>query len=221
MKKVELIYVYDALCSWCYAIDKEIKVVQEKFKDQLKVNMISGGMFIDDPSPRLLDLFPIQGIRDAYARVSQLGAVPITEKYLDGLIEKENYILDSRKTAIGFAVYKSMVADRTKDLDFMLIMQEGMYIDGLNPNTNDYYKQAAEKSGLDPELFIKKMEEPQFEEDARRDFKYARDLKVTSYPQIFLKTNDTQYFLLSKGYSNSDILVERIAKVLAEMGSEK
>lgn len=217
MKKSTLIYVYDGLCSWCYAIDKEVKAVQETFSDKLDVQLVSGGMFIGDQRPLILDAFTMSMIRQAYARVSTMGKVIISEKYLDGLIEKENYRLDSEKTAVAYSVYKSMVADRKSDLDFVENMQKNMYINGLNPNNELLYHKTAIDMGLGAEDFIQKMNDDSYLEEATRDFMFARELGVNSYPQIILKTPEEKYYLISKGYSDSATMSMRLNNIFSEI----
>ena len=42
--KIKLIYVYDALCGWCYGFSSVINQFAEKYENDLIFEVISGGM---------------------------------------------------------------------------------------------------------------------------------------------------------------------------------
>ncbi len=48
MKKGKLIYVYDALCGWCYGFSPVISKIHKEYKDSLEFEVISGGMILGD-----------------------------------------------------------------------------------------------------------------------------------------------------------------------------
>ncbi len=43
-KKVKLIYVYDALCGWCYGFSPVMMQLHSKYKDSIDFQVVSGGM---------------------------------------------------------------------------------------------------------------------------------------------------------------------------------
>ena len=46
--KFSIIYVYDALCGWCYGFSPVIKQVFEKYQAQFDFEVISGGMILGE-----------------------------------------------------------------------------------------------------------------------------------------------------------------------------
>ena len=43
-----LIYCYDAYCGWCYGFSPVIKKIAAQYKDELYIEVLSGGMMVGD-----------------------------------------------------------------------------------------------------------------------------------------------------------------------------
>ncbi|MGO3708145.1 MAG: DsbA family protein [Mesonia hippocampi] len=216
MEKNQLIYVFDVLCSWCYATDKEIQQIQDTNKEVLEVKVVSGGMFINDTPRGILDIFSKDQVKPAYQRVSELGGVEISDKYLEDLVMKQNYRLDSKITSMAFSAYKLLETDRSKDLNFIFEMQKSIYVDGLDPNSEDFYKAVAEKCNINTEAFLTLMKSEEAKQLTTSDFNYARQLGVNSYPQVFFRTKNDEYYLIAKGFRKAVDIQQIIDSILSE-----
>ncbi|MBB4118147.1 putative protein-disulfide isomerase [Mesonia hippocampi] len=216
MEKNQLIYVFDVLCSWCYATDKEIQQIQDTNKEVLEVKVVSGGMFINDTPRGILDIFSKDQVKPAYQRVSELGGVEISDKYLEDLVMKQNYRLDSKITSMAFSAYKLLETDRSKDLNFIFEMQKSIYVDGLDPNSENFYKAVAEKYNINTEAFLTLMKSEEAKQLTTSDFNYARQLGVDSYPQVFFRTKNDEYYLIAKGFRKAVDIQQIIDSILSE-----
>ena len=58
----------------------------------------------------------------------------------------------------------------------------------------------------------------EFMDAARYEFALAKQLQVTGYPQLLVQTDDTQFYLVAKGYTDFETLDERLQKVLEQLG---
>ena len=68
MKPV-LIYCYDAYCGWCYGFSPVIKKVAHEFKDQLEIDVLSGGMILPEKPTPIATIAPY--IQKAYKTVEE------------------------------------------------------------------------------------------------------------------------------------------------------
>ena len=57
------IYCYEAYCGWCYGFTPVIKKIEEKFKGQVNIEVLSGGMMIEE------NIAPIEKIEIGRAHV--------------------------------------------------------------------------------------------------------------------------------------------------------
>ena len=53
MDKPVLIYCYDAYCGWCYGFSPVVKKIADNYKSRLHIEVLSGGMIIND-EPNIL-----------------------------------------------------------------------------------------------------------------------------------------------------------------------
>ncbi|UOE37554.1 DsbA family protein [Chryseobacterium oryzae] len=210
--KPTIIYVYDGLCSWCYGFEKEMQILYDKFQDRYDFQLVSGGMFPAEQNRRIKDILG-EGFREAYARVIEYSGADITEKYLGGLVEKDNYQLNSEKPAQAFSAFKTYPNKSYRQIEFVTTMQSFMYGEGLNPNEDEMYHKTAEHFEIDADEFIAKMKTDAVLEDVKKDFQYAQALQVTGFPQVFLKTPQDQYYLIARGYDKEDNIAARIAEI--------
>lgn len=212
MMKPTIIYVYDGLCSWCYGFESQMKELFSTYKNTHDFHFVSGGMFPEAQQKRIKSLVGEQ-FREAYNRVMEYSGAIITEKYLGGLVEQENYIVNSDQTARAFSTFKSYGKNEEEQLAFIIEMQNNIYQNGLNPNGEELYRTTAQHFNLPADEFVEKMKSEAIRKSVVEDYTYARDLHVNSFPQVFLKTPDGQYFQIVKGYSKAEQISEIIQKI--------
>lgn len=212
--KNTIIYVYDGLCSWCYGFDSQMKILQEKLKDEYDFQLVSGGMFVGEV--RHIKEILGENFRLAYSRVIEFSGANISEKYLGGLVEKDNYVVNSEIPATAFSTFKTYTDYPEKALEFVTVMQTNMYKEGLNPNEDELYKKTAEHFGINSEEFLQKMKTEETRKDAHDDFQYAKALQVNGFPQVFLKTIDEKYYLISRGFSKAENIIEILENIKNE-----
>ena len=75
------------------------------------------------------------------------------------------------------------------------------------------YSTLAEEIGIDVLKFNKLFNSEEMKEKVKEDFKFAQNLQATSFPTVILKSKD-QYYLVSRGYTTSDTIVENVRAVL-------
>lgn len=212
----KFIYVFDSLCSWCYAFHPELMKTLNDFSDY-DVRLITGGMFTGNQRKHALDLVPANKVSSMYKHVIDYGKAEISPKYINQLVIEDNYYLDSERTSTGFVVFRYEKSNPLVQLDFVHETQKQMYIDGINPNSDEYYTNVLPKFNVDSEHFFKKLKDKYYQDEAIEDWQEALQLQATSFPQLFLQTSRDQYYLISKGYSKYEELKPRIMAVIREV----
>ncbi|WP_024615306.1 DsbA family protein [Clostridium sp. Ade.TY] len=218
-KYYEIIYVYDGLCSWCYGFDDVINEAYEKFKDKFNFKIVSGGMFTGEA------MVPVKMIlkehyKEGYNRIFEVTGAKITEAYLE-LIRKENYKLNSEKTARALSAFRTYGFKKEDEFKFIKKLQNQIFFEGLNPNYDEFYKSLAQYFNINENEFLSKMKEKSVIEDSIKDFEYAKMLKVNSFPQVLIKENEKKYYLAAKGYTDLNTLMQRINNIVNEIESNK
>lgn len=210
--KFSFIYVYDALCGWCYGFSPVIKQIYEKHKDDLDFEVISGGMILGDrqgPISQVRDL-----IKSHYPHVEQTAGVIFGEPFLNVLEVGEQY-QSSEKPAIALAVFKSYFPDRA--ILFSKDMQEAIYQFGKDLNHDQNYLPLVAAYHINPDEFLEKLNSEEFKQAAYYDFALAKQLQVTGYPAAFIKTSDNNFYMIAKGYTDLATMELRIENVLKQV----
>ena len=212
-KKLEIIYVYDALCGWCYGFSPVMKAIYTQYQDQFNFEVLSGGMILGDREGAIGEVAPY--IKQAYKTVEDTTGVKFGNAFLAVLDEGTQYF-SSEKPAIALSVFKSYLPAQA--VSFAHSLQSAIYHDGLDLNQNSNYQTLIEQYQLPIAEFIKKMESEEFKQNAYYDFALARQLQVSGYPAAFIKTTENQFYMIAKGYADLETMQLRIANVLKEIG---
>jgi len=194
-EKMKIIYVYDALCGWCYGFSPVINQFHEKYKESLSFEVISGGMIT---SSRIGPIGEVASyISWAYKDVEKATSVKFGTEFLNKTLKDGDAIFTSIPPAIALSVFKDL--DPNNSIRFASELQKAIYYDGIEPEDLTAYGKIATKFGLDADSFVLKMKEPLYKKLAEEDFKKSADLKVTGFPSIFIEMNGT-YYKIGSGY---------------------
>lgn len=210
--KPKIIYVYDALCGWCYGFSPVIKSVYERNQNRFDFEVISGGMILGPRTGPISVVAPY--IQTAYHSVEEVTGVEFGEGFLKE-VEYGEMILDSEKPAIALSVFKTYYPD--KAILFAHDIQNCINFDGKAPNDEDIYRYLAVNFGIDPDEFVYKMHQDEFKQAAYYDFALTKQLQVSGFPAVFIQSADNHFHMIAKGYTRLEDLEVRIEKVWQEL----
>jgi len=212
MQKPKIIYVFDALCGWCYGFSPVIKAVNENYCDQFNFEVLSGGMMLGEKEGRIGLIAPY--IKSAYKQVEETTGIVFGEPFLHEL-DKGQLYFGSEFPAIGLAVLKSHLPDQAVHLAHEL--QNCIYFDGKGPSDPEVYRFIAVNHGVDPDLVEKQLQEESFKQAAYYEFALSRQLQVSGYPAAFIQTTDSKFYMIARGYADYETMELRINNVLKEI----
>lgn len=211
-KKPSIIYVYDAICGWCYGFSPVMKSLFENYADKFDFEVLSGGMMMGEREGTINDVAPY--IKTAYKDVENTTGVRFGEAFLAEL-QKGDLFLSSEKPAIALAVFKSYFPE--KAILFAHDLQSAIYVHGLDLSKDDSYIHLAEKYQIPVQDFISQLNQEEFKQAAYYDFALARQLQVTGYPAAFIRTGELKFYMIAKGYASLETMELRVQNVLNEI----
>lgn len=211
--KPSLIYIYDALCGWCYGFSPVIKNLYLKHKDDFDFQVISGGMILGDRVGPISQMAPY--IKGAYKNVEETTGVKFGDKFINEVLEEGTMLLSSEKPSIALSVFKSYLPDQA--VLFAHNIQKALNFYGLDLNENETYIDLIKPYKLPEEEFISKLDNEEYRQLAYYDVALARQLQVTGYPAAFIKTGELQFHMIAKGYADEATMELRIQNVLKDV----
>lgn len=212
--KFRIIYIYDALCGWCYGFSPVMKHIYQKYQDNFTFEVISGGMVLGERAGPLSGMADL--IKSHYPRVEETSGVVFGQPFLDALEEGTAYF-SSEKPSIALCVFKHYLPN--KAILFAHDLQSAIYEQGLDLSKDENYIPLALKHGIDGEEFVQKLNTDEFKQAAYYDFALARQLQVTGYPAAFIKTGERNFHMIAKGFADIKTMELRIQNVLKEVSA--
>lgn len=209
MVKGSVIYIYDALCGWCYGFSPVAVKLKQRFSKDFAFEVWSGGMVTGD---RVGPLGPMADyIEKALPQVESQTGMQFGKAYLNNIIRDENYISNSFPPALALTVFKSFQPENAAE--FAHQMQRALFQEGKDLNALDHILDLLPEWGISPAAFRERYEHPEYSRLTNEDFQKTAELGVTGFPMMLLLHGD-QYYLLAQGYKPyQDIanVLERVA----------
>ncbi|TVR26307.1 MAG: DsbA family protein [Balneolaceae bacterium] len=200
MTKPTLIYVYDPLCGWCFGFHPVMEKLAERFKDQLKIRVIAGGLAVDENAQSISEGYGY--IRGAVDQVEQTTGVQFGENF-KLLAEEGSYLYDSvppatAQTAVGILYPESSLAFAGK-------LHNALFVEGKNLNDPAAFEEILNEMKLDIKPFREKFDDEATHRQTREQFEWCKTVGASAFPTLLLEIgNDTG--LMSRGYRPYDTL---------------
>lgn len=210
--KFSLIYVYDALCGWCYGFSGVMKSIYEEYQNEFDFEVISGGMVLGERAGKLSESRAL--IESHYPRIEEMTGAKFGEPFLAALAEGTRYF-SSEKPSIALSVFKSYYPE--KAILFAHAIQKAIYADGIDLEQDENYLPLIQPFDIPEDQFLEKLKSEEFKQAAYYDFALARQLQVSGYPAAFIKVGDRNFYMIAKGYASLETMQLRIGNVLKEI----
>lgn len=209
MSTPRLIYVYDALCGWCFGFSPVICQLEEQYRDRIHFDVLSGGMVTGDRIAPVSSMAHI--IKTHGPRIEETTGVRFGEPFKDGLLAEGTAIFSSIKPSVALCVLKDLAPE--KAVAFAAAVQHAVYVDGHPPDETATYRKLAADAGLDADEFERRMGYPHYGMVATREFAQAAKWGIHGFPSVVLFHND-QGYLIARGYMPYDTLAAGIDSIL-------
>lgn len=212
MEKPLLIYCYDAYCGWCYGFSDVIYNITRQFHHQLDVEVLSGGMILPEKPVHIS--VSAHYIAKAYKGVEEMTGKKFGSDYLWHIMHSEDsdWYPNSEKPAIALCIFKEYYPER--GIEFARDLQYALHFEGRDLTDNEAYRHLLEMYGINEEAFYEKLSSEAYKELAYYEFSLVKQLKVEGYPTVFIQTNETSFHMVARGYTEEEVLRDRIESVL-------
>lgn len=193
--KPKMYYVMDIMCGWCYSFSDVITKVHEEFKDQVDFTIVPAGMWLDKDVKKMTPGFS-DFIRENNVRITQLSGKEFGEDYYS-MLRDSNTVLDSLPGSKAINVINNL--ESQVSFRYLKMLQNEFFINGKNMNDVEVYSKVAEDFGIDSDIFKKEFSSKELINQTFRQFNFASELNVRSYPSLLL-VNNGNVSLVSSGY---------------------
>ncbi len=204
----ELIYVADPMCSWCWGFSPVIRAVARQIASRVQA---------DDALSGTVGMTPIMGglrpltrnpmtdddkatIRHHWDEVGKRSGQPFDMSFF----ERDGFVYDTEPACRAVCLMRRTATDRT--FDYLDRVQRAFYAENADVTDPDILAAlAGEVAKADPEPFRRALAEPVSFYETAGDFHTSRQLGVTGYPTVILRSGK-EFALLSQGFQPYDAL---------------
>ncbi|MBL7724603.1 MAG: DsbA family protein [Chitinophagaceae bacterium] len=207
-------YCYDAYCGWCYGFSPVIKKISEEYKENIPFEVLSGGMI---PKEYTRPISAIAGyISQSYKQVEETTGIQFGKDYLWHIFnpEQSDWYQHSEKSAIALCIVKEIFPGR--QVSFAADLQYALHFEGRDLTDNEAYRHLLERYTIPVDDFYNKVDSEEYKEKAHYEFALCKQLQATSFPQLLMHVADQKFYLLAKGFTDYEVLKQRIEAVLKE-----
>lgn len=205
-----IIYVYDALCGWCYGFSAVMQRFYHEHRDQLNFTVLSGGMMTGDRARPIAESMAY--ISEAYRVVEERTGVQFGQPFLDNILHPGTYISSSEKPGMAMTLFKT--AQTGREVEFAGELQNALYRDGLDLNVDAVYGPLVERFGLNPGEFVKHVSDAAIREQTLAEFGLVAQFGINGFPTVIVEKGENLY-LVARGYVPYPTLAANIGRALA------
>ena len=203
-----LLYVYDALCGWCYGFSPVLGELRRRHPG-LPVEVVSGGMIRGERRGPLGEVAAY--IKSAYRDVERATGVRFGAGFVEGPLETGEMDMTSEPPAALLAYVREVAPGRAYDAAHAL--QRGIYYHGHGPGSAELAVHLAGALGLDPDDATAALTDERYARLAEGDFALTARLGVRGFPALLL-VRGGEARVVASGYAPLEAVERRLADAL-------
>lgn len=205
---IEFIYVFDALCGWCFGFSPVVRRLHEKYNREVTFTVVSGGLALGDRVQPVSSMASY--ILDAIPLVERTTGVQFGEPYKQ-LLRAGTTISNSEPPAVALSIIKDKLPERA--VAFARALQQAHFVEGKSLSADTTYEALAYEFDLQPAQFVDQLKSLAYTQKAHDDFTYAHRLGINGFPATLFRIGE-KYWLLSRGYQEYDYLDRALTELI-------
>lgn len=190
---VEIIYVGDPLCSWCWGISPALNRLEKAAETNgIPYRIVLGGL-----RPGGGDAWneEFKGfLKHHWEEVTARSGQPFSEKIFD----REAFNYDTEPSCRAVVVARQLKPE--SESRFFELTQHRFYVQNEDPNEVGFYEPICDQLGIDYAEFAPLFGSEEAKSATLRDFQLNRSWGVTGYPTVVFRKGE-QLIAIARGYA--------------------
>lgn len=179
-----LYYIHDPLCSWCYAFQPVLAILQKQLPPSVIMEKVVGGLAPDsqEPMPDAMQKY----IQTTWRKIEQ--TVP-------GIHFNFDFWRNNTPIRSTYPACRAVLAAKRQGVVYedkiISALQNAYYQQAQNPALTETLSACAQQSGLNVEQFNQDLISPDIEQQLTEQLQLTQSLQVTSFPSLRLVNKET------------------------------
>lgn len=197
-----LYYVYDPMCSWCYAFEKTFEQVKEKLPSNVVISYIPGGLAPHSNTPMPKDMQ--EKIQTIWYQIENQVGTSFNHEFWEKCTPRRSTYLACQATLAA--------KNQDKEEEMIKAIQNAYYQRAMNPSDEDTMIALAQELDLDVEKFKKDLNSKETITSFEELLNLRRSMRVNSFPTLLIKYKKELY-PLNIEYNNPQRIIEQIENI--------
>ena len=207
---VELIYVGDAMCSWCWGFAPVVHRLDQEL--DIPVRVVNGGLR-PGPYAQVLDDQMAGYLGQHWVEVSRVSGQPFDHSFLD---RRNGWMFNSELPAIAVTAMRDREAESA--IRFFTDIQHAFFAQGTDITDPSEYRPLLADYPVEAGPFLEYLVSVEARRAAWKDFEEARSLGITAYPALLLH-NDSTVTTVTRGWQPYEQLAAPLRAYLSGTGT--
>ncbi|MEN8239026.1 MAG: DsbA family protein [Actinomycetota bacterium] len=196
---IELVYVADPMCSWCWGFAPVIEKVESSF--DMGFRIIIGGL---RPGDRAEPIERIRGyLAHHWTQVASVSGQPFDHAGL----ERDDWMYDTLVPDTAVVTMREAAPHETRR--FLDTVQRAFYSERVDVTDPEVYRDLVTDFPVDPDEFVTRIGSVEMRAATEQDFLEAQWLGVTGFPTLLMRDGASS-LPISYGYAPFETVAGRI-----------
>ena len=178
---VQLYYLHDPMCSWCWGFTPTWNKVKEALEDKVKVTYLLGGLALDNDEDMTLQTQNY--VQSNWRRI---------EEKIPGTKFNYDFWIKCKPRRSTYPACRAVISARIQSPDcetsMIRAIQKCYYLDAQNPSKEDVLVSLAIELGLDAEKFQLDLRSEKVNKMLLAEISLAKSLGMSRMPSLSLQT---------------------------------
>ncbi|MCB1934574.1 MAG: DsbA family protein [Nitrosomonas sp.] len=207
MSESRLFYIYDPMCSWCYAFADCWQKLQDKLPGHIQIAYVLGGLAPDTTEPMPEEMRTM--IQQTWRKIERM----VPSVHFNYAFWADNTPIRSTYPACR-AILAASRQHSTARTEMLHAIQIAYYRKALNPSLPETLIQCADEIGLDTIRFAADLVSAEIDAALKEELNMARTLRAFSFPSLrFL--HEEKLYPVNVDYSDENKMLSEIHVVIA------
>lgn len=200
---MQLVYIADPLCSWCYGFGPELEAVASRYPEAT-LDLVMGGLRPHNTEPMSAEFR--QMLAGHWTQVAELSGLPFSR----ALIDREDFRYDTEPACR--AVVAARGIDATKAYACFSAVQVAFFRDARDVTQAAVLADIAAGCGYDRAAFLELFESQRAKDATRNDFAVTQSMGIGGFPTL-VQVAGKRLLLVASGYTKTADVLERLGQV--------
>jgi len=207
---VEIIYVGDPMCSWCWGISPALHQLRVEARNkQIPYRIVVGGLRPGGGDEWNQDFKDF--LKHHWEEVNARSGQPFGYE----LFNRDTFSYDTEPSCRAVVAAREM--NPAIEARFFELVQHYFYVQNDDPAELSFYRPICEKLGLDFDRFAELFQSEAIKKATMAEFQLNRQWGIRGYPTVLIRKGE-QLYAIARGYAEFEQMWEAVEEVVKGKG---